>query len=103
MKRPNAIEESVPKEFIDAANRLVNGEPYGYVTNPGPIPTRSPIWGIFTDISNKNCLFVLTKWMDGTGIFLRYYRHQVHVGQEAAREITEFLKKYSPKSITPIA
>jgi hypothetical protein len=70
-----SVEFSIGKEFIDAADRLVQGKSYGYVINPGPVPTKSLIYGIFTDKVCENCIFVLTRWMDGTGMFLRYPRH----------------------------
>jgi hypothetical protein len=75
----NSIENSIEPEFIQAADRLVQGEPLGYVINPGPVTTKSKIWGIFTDKVNADCLFVLCRWLDGTGIFLRYPKHLVRV------------------------
>jgi hypothetical protein len=74
-----SVEFSVDREFIEAADRLVQGKPHGYAINPGPVETKTPIFGIFTDKVCENCLFVLARWMDGTGIFLRYPKHLVRV------------------------
>ena len=77
----NAIENSIPADMIAAADHLCREglEPYGYAINPGPVPTKTKHWGIFTDMVNPDCLFILTRWFDGTGIFLRYPKRLVVV------------------------
>ena len=79
----NAIENSIDADFIAAADRLVRSDlkPYGYAINPGPVPTKTKHWGIFTDKVNSDCLFILTRWIDGTGIFLRYPKHLVVINR----------------------
>lgn len=78
----NDIRHSIPAEDIAAADRLVapNQKPYGYARNPGPVETKTPFFGLWADKVNKDCVLVLTRWMDGTGIFLRYPRRLLVMG-----------------------
>lgn len=78
----NRIEVSVPAEDIAAADRLVapGQKPYGYARNPGPVETKTPFFGLWRDKVNADCVLILTRWMDGTGIFLRYPRHLLVMG-----------------------
>ena len=74
-----SIEFSISAEDIAAANETVKGNPVGYVINPGPVTTIKSIYKTFPDKIKTNCLFVLVKWMDGTGIFLRYPKYLIKI------------------------
>jgi hypothetical protein len=49
----------------------------GYAINTGPVETRTPIYDLIQDCAYNNCYLVLTKWIDDTGIYIRYYKHLV--------------------------
>jgi len=51
--------------------------PIGYVINTGPVETKTPIYDLFVDTKREDCLLVLTKWVDGKGMWLRYLKNKI--------------------------
>jgi len=65
---------------IDCAE-LLKVEPYGHVVNRGGpygLDTKTPYWGLANDpVGIPDCTLVLTKFVDGSPITLRYRNHDI--------------------------
>lgn len=80
---PTDIKNSIDQMVINTKNIIVSlNKPLGYVINRGPVETRTDIYGVYTDRVDSNCLFVLIKYMDGTGVFLRYPKTDIILTNE---------------------
>lgn len=73
----DAISRSVDAISIANADAMVTQSPIGYVINAGPVVTKSPIYGQWQDVMNPSCVLVLIKWLDGSGVFVRYHHQDV--------------------------
>jgi len=67
---------------VDCAE-LLKVEPYGYAINrggpgPGGLDTKSPYWALADDpLRIPNCKMILTKFVDGSPIALRYQNRDI--------------------------
>ena len=76
----NSISRSIPLTVIEAADSMINHlrvKPAGWTSQEGPIKFKIPFYALFPDCVNKECVFVLERHLDGHGVFVRYYRHQI--------------------------
>ena len=75
------IDCSVEVLFPDAKT-IMTLDPLGYAVNTGGpygIDTKSPIWDVVDDpLEVRGCVMVLTKFLDGSPVAVRYYKHDVY-------------------------
>ena len=72
---------SVETIFPNAV-RVVAMPAKGFAINsggPGRMDTKSPVWDVTRDpLQVPGCVLVLTKFLDGSPITVRYHRHDVY-------------------------
>ena len=76
----NNIKNSIPLAVIEAADLLIGycaGKYAGWVRSNDNVCVRIPFYALFPDCVNKDCVFVLERHLDGSGVFVRYYRTQI--------------------------